>query len=101
MQIGNRPREQRVRVEQAPPRGRRETYTAGQIVTLRQEPVGQRMSELVGDNCRGREVSSTKQQRELVVGEVAPLCRCVGSRAEGRRKTLVVQFSHVPVRARR
>jgi hypothetical protein len=27
------------------------------------------MSELVGDNCRGRAVSSAKQQRVLIVGE--------------------------------
>jgi len=61
--------EQRFRVEQTPPRGRRETDTASQIVTLRQEPVRQRMSEFVGDNCRGRAVSSAKQQGELIIGE--------------------------------
>ena len=67
--MGHCPRQQRVRVEQTPTRGRRETDTASQIVTLRQEPVGQRMCEFVGDNCRGRAVSSAKQQRELIVGE--------------------------------
>jgi hypothetical protein len=51
--MGNCARKQRVSVEQTPPRGRRETNTASQVVTLRQEPVGQGMSELVGDTCRG------------------------------------------------
>jgi hypothetical protein len=96
MQIGNCPREQRVRVEQAPPRGRRETYTAGQIVTLRQEPVGQRMSELVGDNCRGRAVSSTKQQRELVVGESRHCVDAPGRELKGVAKPLLYSSRMFP-----
>jgi len=81
--------EQRVRVEQAPPRGGRETDTASQVVTLRQEPVGQGMSELVGDNCRGRAVSSTKQQRELVVGELRHCVDAPGRELKGAAKPLL------------